>query len=381
MQPFFIHSMRLRVPSPRYAQGFSLIELLISMAITLVIVVAASLVYLGVRETDSIQSKVSDSLETGTFALQIIGRDIVQAGTYPVVMPPTSVYFPSGRWMEFYPPTGWNTELSDAPYQSGIFGCDGGTFDTTTATCTASVAMAPYRTAPDSIVINYFTTDASNTPVGNRKDCSGSDAGNDIVNAIRKLNTVPNASTPPIPTVEDKNLPPYRPVFVSNRYGLNDTTTEIDKQAVTTKSLACNGNGMNGSKPGDAKTANIYYPILLGVEDLQITYGVSSLVVPGSTAMNLTPDRFYKATDVAALGAVTFDGQVYPAWDRVTAVRLCMMTRTLGGTSRIQDNIDSARTYLDCTDDTPQSYAANDTSIRKRHIQVFGLRNRLTQTY
>lgn len=374
--------MKVRVPSRRYVQGFSLIELLISMAITLVIVVAASLVYLSVRETDSIQSKVSDSMETGTFALQLIGRDIAQAGTYPVVMPPTTQYFPEGRWMEFYPPTNWNTELSNAPYQSGIFGCDGGTFNTTTATCTASSALAPYRSAPDSIVINYFSTDASNTPVGNREDCSGADAGIDVINTSRKLNTVPDISkTPPVPTVEDKNLPPHRPVFVSNRYALNDTTTEIDKQVVTTKSLACNGNGMNGSKPGDAKTANIYYPILLGVEDLQITYGVSSLIVPGSASMNLAPDRFYKASEVAALGVVNFDGQDYQPWDRVTAVRVCMMTRTLGGSSRIQDKSGAARKYLDCTDDTEQSYAANDTSIRKRHMQVFALRNRLTQTY
>ena len=374
--------MKVRMPSRRSMQGFSLIELLVAMTITLMVVVAASLVYMSVREADSNQSKVSDSIETGTFALQLIGRDIAQAETYPVLMPPTTVYAPLGKTIELhYPPNDWSTYLSSAPYQLGIFGCDGGTFDTTTATCVASTAMAPYRSAPDSIVINYFSADASNTPAGNRDDCSGADTGNDVVNAIRKLNTVPNANTPPTPTVEDKNLPPYLPVFVSNRYALNDTTTEIDKQVVTTKSLACNGNGMNGSKPGDAKTANIYYPILLGVEDLQITYGVSPLLVPGSTSMNLTPDRFYKASDVAALDAVKFEDRDYQPWERVTAVRVCMMTRTLGGSSPIQDKSGAARTYLDCTDDTPQSYAANDTSTRKRHVQVFALRNRLTQAY
>jgi type IV pilus assembly protein PilW len=58
-----------------------------------------------------------------------------------------------------------------------------------------------------------------------------------------------------------------------------------------------------------------------------------------------------------------------------------MMTRTLGGSSRIQEKSGSERKYLDCTDDTPQSYAAGDTSIRKRHVQVFAVRNRLTQSY
>ena len=368
---------------PRFSEnGFSLIELLISMAITLVIVVTASLVYLSVLETDSTQSKLSDSLETGTFALQLIGRDIAQAETYPVLMPPTTVYAPEGKTIELnYPPRDWNTYLSNAPYQFGIFGCDGGTFNTTTASCVSSTAMSPYRSAPDSIVINYFSADASNTPVGNRDDCSGADAGNDVVNAIRKLNTAPDANTPPKPTVEDKNLPPYLPVFVSNRYALNNTVTEINKQMVTTKSLACNGNGMNGSKPDDSKTSNIYYPILLGVEDLQITYGVSPLLIPGSTSMNLTPDRFYKASEVADLSIVKFEDRNYKPWERVTAVRVCMMTRTLGGSSRIQDANGSERKYLDCTDDTEQSYSTNDTSIRKRHVQVFAVRNRLTQTY
>ena len=139
---------------------------------------------------------------------------------------------------------------------------------------------------------------------------------------------------------------------------------------------------MNGSKPGDAKTGNTYYPILLGVEDLQITYGVSLIKnSTDPTRMDLAPSQFYKASEIAALGAVDFEDQNFQPWDRVTAVRVCMMTRTLGGSSRIQDKSGAARTYLDCTDDTPQSYAATDTSLRKRHMQVFALRNHLTQTY
>jgi type IV pilus assembly protein PilW len=170
-------------------------------------------------------------------------------------------------------------------------------------------------------------------------------------------------------------------VFVSNRYALNDTTTQVDNQSVTTKSLACNGNGLNGSKPGDAKTTNTYQPVLLGVEDIQITYGVSPILNASDTTMNLAPERFYKASEIAGLSAITFDGVTYQPWDRVTAVRVCVMTRTLGGTARIQDKSGAARKYLDCTDDTAQSYGANDRFILKRHVQVFALRNRLSQAY
>jgi type IV pilus assembly protein PilW len=370
--------------------GFSLIELLIAMTITLVMVIAASLVYLSVRETESAQSKASDSIETGTFALQLIGRDLAQAGAYPIVMPPTTMYFPQGRWLETYPPTNWITELPTGAYQSAVFGCDGGKFNSTKGTCDPTSAISPYRSAPDSIVINYFSTEARNAPVGNRKDCTGADTApsttpakvNDPVNNVRRLNSVPNVTvTPPVATSEDFDLPPQLPLFISNRYGLNDVQTEVSKQNISTLSLACNGNGSNGSTPG-AGTTNTYQPIIVGVEDMQITYGVFA-IDPAASSLSLTPVRFIKASEVAALGTQTYEYKTYLPWDRVSAVRICFMTRTLGDNVRIKDGVgkDEQRTYLDCTDDVPQKYALSDTSIRKRHVQVFPLRNHLTQVY
>lgn len=360
-------------------RGFSLVELLISMAITLVLVLAASMVYLNVRETDTTQAKTSDSIETGTFALQLIGRDIAQAGSYPVVMPPTTIYFPQGKVIDNYPPIGWTTESPNAVYLSGIFGCEGGKFNSKTAACDATAIVAPNRSAPDSIVLNYFTSESDNANIGNRNDCTGSDVGNDVINKTRKLNSTPDLTkTPPVPTTENKDLPPQLPLFVSNRYALADTTTEIEKFIVTTMSLACSGNGASGSKTNDL--ASVYQPILLGVEDLQITYGVFD--IPNNTAsLSLAPVSFFTATGVNALIDQTFEDKTYKPWDRVTAVRVCMMTRTLGSSARINDASGVARKYQDCTDDVAQSYSSSDGSIRKRHVQVFAVRNRLTQSY
>ena len=57
------------------------------------------------------------------------------------------------------------------------------------------------------------------------------------------------------------------------------------------------------------------------------------------------------------------------------------MTRTLGGVTRLADKSGAASTYLDCTDDTAQSYAAGANYTLKRHVQTFALRGRLSQTY
>lgn len=363
-----------------FQRGFSLIELLVSMAITLVVVLAAAIVYINTRESDAAQSKLTDSLQTGAFATQLLGRDIAQAGTYPVVMPVTTTYFPEGGkigtqpeggWS--FPPQGWKTEVTNTAFHSAVFGCDGGRFNPATGVCDVSVALAPYRSAPDTLIINYFSADSREMgAIGTRFDCTGSNVGNVTVtvNATRKLNegaSVPLPGLAPLPVTENVELPPHRPLFVSNRYTVVNTNTEVDQQTIATRSLACHGN---------SNTVN--QPLMLGVEDLQVTYGVAP--INAGASMQLAPQRFYTAVQVAALPDVAFEGVNYPPWDQVTAVRICMMTRTLGNT-RVQDKITEARTYLDCTDETPQTYAATDRSLRKRHVQVFALRNRLTQTY
>lgn len=381
--------MKHSIRTGRRAQGFSLIELLVGMALMIVIVTAASVVYLNSRESDSAQARVSESIETATFALQLLERDVTQAWSYPVVMPPATVYAlnapataATALLLQTYPPVGWNTELPPAPYQVGLFGCEGGTFNSTTGACDASTALPSYRSPPDSLVINYFSSEAFSMEIGNRKDCSGTDAGGDPVNAVRQRNSIPvTTGTVTNPTLRNDELPPAFPVFVSNRYALTPTNTEVDKQTVNTSSLSCNGNGANGSRVA-AGTSNNYQPLLLGVEDLQITYGAFDLDSTSTTgAMQPAPTRFYNATDVGNLSSITLDGVSYAGWNRVVAVRVCVMTRSLGNNARLADKSGAARTYLDCTDDTPQSYASTDRSIRTRSVQVFAVRNRMNQIY
>ena len=72
----------------RHERGLTLIELMVAMAISLIIVVAAAYVYLASRESQRAIDRSSNSRETGAFIIQMLGRDIMNAGFYPANMVP-----------------------------------------------------------------------------------------------------------------------------------------------------------------------------------------------------------------------------------------------------------------------------------------------------
>lgn len=356
-------------PTRRHQGGVTLVELMVAMGITMFIVAAAGYVFLGSREAQRAIESTSESNEAGGYALLLIGRDVMNAGFYPSTMPPIATYFPTQRRVDAYPPAvGVPNRATDwiAPsnvYLAPIFGCDGAKFDHSTATCgTATVG------APDSIVMSYFTNEsvAFGATAGQRNDCTGADVGADPSNAVRKL----NAGTG-VATSMSHDLPPQAPLFASNFYGLNPTVLEVEKQSINTGSLACGG---NGKSPFGATDASAYMPLLAGIDDLQLTYGVFS------TEATRAPDRFYTATEVNTLPTVTIDGVPLNSWARVVAVRVCVMSRTLGGAPKLADKAGALSTYLDCNDATI-TQAATDRAIHKRHVQVFAVRNRLNQSF
>nr|WP_295941074.1 PilW family protein [uncultured Acidovorax sp.] len=358
-------------------RGLTIVELLVAMAISLVIVIAAAYMYLASRESQRAIDRSSGSRETGAFVMQMLGREIMNAGFYPATSLPIAPDATQQGMYDTYPPlpadprvaTDWQNPATSWPpvaFQTGIYGCDGGQLDVATSTCPATVA-----TAADTIVINYFTSDTAEMgkSTGRRSDCTGADvapsgAGGDPSNAERKKNS---GGVPP--TAVDDKLPPQLPVFVSNRFTLSSVKISVDQNDVNTKSLACSG---NGKSPHGTADATAYQPIVSGLEDLQFTYGVYT---SGGT---LTPSRYYTATEINALSPVTINGVSLSGWQRVTAVRVCILTRTTGGNTKISEKTGSERTYLDCSD-TAKNQPVGDTITR--YVEVFGLRNNLKQYY
>ena len=352
--------------------GLSLVELMVALAISLVIVAAAIYAYLASREGQRSIERLSASRETGSFVLQTIGRELMNAGYYPAnVLPIPPDVTQQGMYDSYYPlqgatrvATDWENTAAGWPptaYQTGVYGCDGGQFNSNDGTCPSA-----NDTEPDTLVVNYFTSDASVAP-GTSKDCTGSFVGNDPSNAQRKL----NKGTPP--AAVDSALPPQLPLFVSNRYTLRDTKMFVDNNDLTTKSLACSGNGQ--SYKG---VIGVYQPLVAGVEDLQFTYGVYTAYDPTAAYNSLAPTRFYTATEVNGLTALNVRGHSLAGWQRVTAVRVCLLTRTLGGSTRIADSSGSTSTYKDCAGTEKNQPAGYQMA---RYEQVFGVRNALRLSY
>lgn len=354
-------------------KGLTLVELLVAMTISLVVVAAAGYVFLGARESERALDRSSESRESGVFALRMIGQNLLNAGFYPATALPMPAVETQMGMYDSYPPlpydprqtTDWMNPATNWPptaFMSRIFGCDGGKLEVASSTCSTTA------NASDTLVINYFTSDAMGANVGLRYDCTGSDAGNDPSNAERKKNSGGSPPTTPHTAVVP-TMPPQLPIFVSNRYTLSDTKIAIGNNDVVTKSFACSGNGQSWHGKNDTAA---YQPIIPGVVDMQFTYGVYS------SEDDVTPQKFYTATEVSALPTLVLNGLTLPPWQRVTAVRACVLSKTLSGNTRIADAAGSTRTYLDCTD-TAKDQPKGDTITR--YVEVFGLRNALSATY
>ena len=326
--------------------GLSLVELMVAMAISLMLVAAAAYVYVGTRQAQRAIDDVAAANDAGAFALQLIGREVMNAGFYPAIQSenPAQV-LGAGQYKNL-------VVGAPAAYDYGLFGCEGGQFDPVTRSCPAG-----NDAQPDSIVISFFTGDAFGPDAGQSYDCTGKSVRTADDTAVNDATRIGSGSA---------YQQPFLPLFISNRYGLMPTTMRIEGQDVETGSLGCNG---NASGSGD------YLNVLSGIEDLQITYGVKS-----TDPLAVSPQSFLTASQVSALPVATIDGVQVKGWGRVVAVRVCVVAQSLTTGSKLAETATAGRTFIDCNG-REQNQAASDTRVRKSYTQVFGVRNRQNMTY
>ncbi|MDB5966559.1 MAG: hypothetical protein JWQ72_3059 [Polaromonas sp.] len=321
----------------RYGQrGFSLIELLVALSINLVIVVAAAYLYLGTADTKRAVEQQQTLNENGQYAMDLIGRDIVNAGFYPS-------YIGTGIVRKTYAED--TISKSQPAYKSGVFGCKAQSFNAATKVC-ANHSNA--LVTADTIVVNYYTMDALGDDVGQRLDCTRSNVSGAPENVAR---------TTPLTTGTMGGLP-LLPLLVSNRYTLMTTTFNIENQAIQTQSLVCGGN-----------QGTTYQPAVPGIEGLQIRYGVT-------TKPTLEPDSYYGADQMAGLGSVSIDGVSKDAWARVVSVEVCLVARALQA-SKTTTAAGTVTPYVNCAG---TSVTPTDRYLRRVYRKIFAMRNNLTQT-
>lgn len=311
--------------SRRRVRGLSLIELLVSLVIGLVLMIAVVSAYIGSSGATRMAEAQARMNEDAQAALTVLTQQLRMAGNNPkqsnyTSAAPRNPVYPAGTYI--------------------VRGCDGKFSNITTAadpqslTCTAGGGSAP-----DSIAVTY-EADAYNTvatgPGGSATDCLGQalTASNANVNI---WNGTASVSTNVTFTVAD------------NRFYVGTSTT------IVSPSLYCKGNG--GANP---------QPLVENVEDLQFVYGTAPAA---ATPTTLSVAGYLSAADIAAdagLAALPTQG-----WSQVMTVRVCVLVRS---ENPVVPDASSAQ-YVKC--DGTVNTSPPDLRLRRAYSTTVVLRNRV----
>ena len=246
------------------ARGFSLIELMVALVISLLVLVATVSFYLMTRSTYTTIDDSSNLEERGQFALGVITRALRQTAFSP---PNTS----GGGMIQL--------AQSDPPMISGVDGCDNpADVESLSQTVTASCKNTMVDKNNDALEVRFFgagTAANPTVPDNSMVDCSGQGVAS--------------------PTSID---------LAASQRGLSIFFVQTDS---TGSYLACKFRQRDST--GAATTTFATQQLVPGVESLQFLYGVS---VDGDAV----PDVFKRATDMS-----TTD------WQNVYAVKVALVVR------------------------------------------------------
>ena len=322
---------RRQASFPRHRNlGLSLIELMVSMVIGLVIMIAVVSAYTGASGATRVAEAQGRMNEDAQAALTILAQQLRMAGDNPKradydVTTPRNPVFPAGSFI--------------------VRGCDGKFSNITTAADIATLTCAAGGgSAPDSIALSYEADRYNTIPNagGAATDCLGQ--------ALTVLNGSRNIWSPPAgPAVAT----PVTYTVADNRFYIGTTTT------IVSPSLYCKGNGGAGAAAQS---------LVENVEDLQFVYGTApATATPGTLAVA----GYLSAAEVlstASLAALPDDAS---RWAQVMTVRICVVIRS---ERPVVSDADSAR-YVQC--DGTVNISPPDLRMRRAYTTTVVLRNRV----
>jgi type IV pilus assembly protein PilW len=354
-----------------YKSGFTLIELMVSLVISLIVVAAASYVYLYSRQSNRSTDAATQLNEQGRQALELVLREVEMAWASPTVKSISTVQNDASTWPYVFNNSSTLSQDLRGDRMHGLYGCSASlpsiTFDGTAPPVRVpSCSNAGRYTfpgpggatiVPDSVMVSHFTFDYTRTSNGQGADCLGQALVPASAGVGDQFNFSRSAAVSPLP-VQAINSFAIRPTVISQE-GVN----------VTIGSLACVGNG----NPG------VWQPIFLGVDDMVISYGVGNNVAGDVDTSPATAGvRYYTATEVNSLPGVTEKpvgaafNVVYSPWRSVTSVRVCLMVRTQVNTAGANQTL--AGTTRDCRGNLVEGFA--DGWVRRAFTGTVSLRNR-----
>ena len=330
------------------SQGFSLIELLVSMTIGLIIVVAAGSAYLGASTAGKVSEAQSRMNEDAQAALNILTQHLRMAGGNPnqasrdPAFQRNPVYDPSyvgGASTPYGATATYAPAYAISPFS--IRGCDGtftvpsvGATDLSVLNCASGT-----NTLPDSIAVSYEADRYNTVPTagGLATDCLG--------NTLTVI-----TATFPLPLPAGSTTGAF--AVAVNRFYIGTSASA--------PTLYCKGNG------GALTTAA--QPLVENIEDMQFTYGTVSTAAILNTA---TVVGYLRADEVASLvitPSTAADDST--RWGKVLSVRICVLVRS---ETLSAPDAASAR-YDDCQG--ARNVAAPDLRLRRAYSTTVVLRNR-----
>ncbi len=346
-RPVF-NTARLR----RGQRGVSLIELMISMTIGLIIMIAVITAYVGASGASRTAEAIGRMNEDGQAALLILTQQLRMAGVNPSQPDRYSVTLGISARGNTVP---LHNSVTNA---FAVRGCDT-TFSNASSTSslvsTGSLTCGHNSTSagPDSISIAYEADRYNTVPAaGLPTDCMGSSL---TALAASYRNAVGTTVATSIYEAE-------------NRFYIGTSANIVNP------TLYCKGNGASGSTNAQ--------PLVENIENLQFSYGT---VNPNTTTspiyVTVTPtftttlvlgymsayelENFNTGAPAPQFGAV---GATSRRWNAVKAVRICVVARS---EQPLADSIDSAR-YLDCNGTLT---VPPDRRLRRAYTTTVVLRN------
>ena len=328
------------LPGARYLKGFSLIELMVSMAIGLIIGAAAFSAYLGAAGASKIAEAQGRMNEDAQAALTILTQQLRMAGGNPNQPDRTDKSRRNPVYKPYDPATFAILPITFALSSFSIRGCDGKFSNIATATGLDDLNCAAGANAlPDSIAVSY-EADAFNSVSTTARlptDCLG-------VGLTQATATFPLEAPPG----------PYSYYVANNLFYI------ATSPSIVSPSLYCKGNGV----------ASKAQPLVENIEDMQFTYGAvksSTAATDVATAVvagYLTADEVLTDKDMVKLADDA------DRWAKVITVRICALVR-----SEVPVAADSASArYLKC--DEKLETSPPDLRLRRAYYATVVLRNR-----
>jgi type IV pilus assembly protein PilW len=312
----------------RATSGRSLVEIMIALTIGMVILIAISSLFIGNRQTFRSTDDKTRLDEEGRLALSMMAFHIRMAG-YGTMMTSDEKYTsetPGPTYNQSLAATYTNySDRKTGTAVNAIRGCAGGFADT--ATDAAAIGCAAGTTS-DSFLVRYV--------VDQNIIASGGALPTDCLGANVILS----------PAIPEQNGRPGTAAYylIENRFFVqNNGVTGVPE-------LYCRG---NGNTPPGTNLINPAQPIAENVENMKITYGLST--AGSATTQNVNR---YVTADLMGPGD----------WERVVSMRVCIVVRSAN------DNVATARQeYRDCND---TQVVAADRRLRGVFSTTVAIRSR-----